>query len=48
MESAAEYTTTVSMPFEELSVVSGDVTACERERETLKREEKQRMQERSM
>jgi hypothetical protein len=40
MESAAEYTTTVSTPFEELFVVSGDVLVCDREKEFLSRGEK--------
>ncbi|MGA9365060.1 MAG: hypothetical protein WBW16_11915 [Bacteroidota bacterium] len=34
----AEYTTTVSTPFEEPFVVSGDVLVCEREREVLSSE----------
>jgi hypothetical protein len=48
MESAAEYTTTVSTPFEDPFVVSGDVTVCEREKGTLKREENERVVRRNM
>jgi hypothetical protein len=33
MESMAEYTTTVSTPFEDPFVVSGGVLVCEREKE---------------
>jgi hypothetical protein len=37
MESVAEYTTTVSTPFEEPFVESGDGLVCEREMEILQR-----------
>jgi hypothetical protein len=40
MESIAEYTTTVSTPFEDPFVVSGDVLVCEKEKEFVSRVEK--------
>jgi hypothetical protein len=48
MESAAEYTTTVSTPFEDPFVVSGNVTVCEWEKGTPKREQKERAVRRNM